>query len=225
MTDVFSAEQLSKLARPLDSHFISARNGGGDKSLKYIEGHDAIDQANSIFGYGKWGYEPLYCKQEVLIDPVTGEPVGIAYKAAVRLQVADCEPITDVGSQPVAAWNVTDVVMSRRKKGEQDKPIEEWEKASARRTIAESHEQAEKGSVTDGLKRCLRAYGEQFGNGLYDKDGSSVRMATSEQLKRIEAYCKSLQREQLTGELTYEEANQELKALVEEYNSRKQKSA
>lgn len=224
MNDVFTTEQLSKLAKPLDSHFISTRKGGGDKSLKYIEGHDSIDQANSIFGYGLWGYEPLYCKQEVLTDPITGEPVGIAYKAAVRLQVAGCEPITDVGSQPVASWNVTDVVLSRRKKGD-DKPIEEWEKMNARRTIAESHEQAEKGAVTDGLKRCLRAYGEQFGNGLYDKNGSSIRMATDEQLDRIAAYRKSLQLEQLAGELTYEEAHQELTGLVEEYTIRKNKSA
>ena len=31
----------------------------------------------------------------------------------------------------------------------------------------ESHEQAEKGAVTDAVKRALRTFGEQFGNGLY----------------------------------------------------------
>ncbi len=66
----------------------------------------------------------------------------------------------------MASWNVTDVVMGRRKK-EDTSPIQNWEKASAQRTIVEAHEHAEKGAVTDALKRALRTFGNQFGNSLY----------------------------------------------------------
>lgn len=34
----------------------------------------------------------------------------------------------------------------------------------------EAHETAIKGAVTDGLKRALRSFGDQFGNTLYDKE-------------------------------------------------------
>jgi DNA repair and recombination protein RAD52 len=220
MNDVFTAEQLSDLRKPLDQKLISSRKGSG-KKLQYIEGHVAIDQANRIFGHGRWGYETLCCEQHILLDPTTGEPVGVAYKAKVRLHVQGCEPVADVGSQPVAAWNVTDVVMGRRKEGD-NREIEEWEKVAARRTIAEAHEQAEKGAVTDAMKRCLRTYGEQFANGLYG-DGSKTqapKMATEEQRKRIKAYADTLGYED-PGELTQEDADQLLREWFAEYNDRK----
>lgn len=165
MTQVFDEQQIAMLDAPLDQRLISARSGGGSSSLKYIEGHDAIDQADRIFGYGNWAYRPLSCEQTVLIDPVDGTPLGVTYKARVELVVAGAiAPIVEVGSQPVASWNVADVLANNHKG---PTPIEEWERVKARRTIVDAHEMAEKGSVTDALKRCLRAYGNQFGNGLY----------------------------------------------------------
>jgi DNA repair and recombination protein RAD52 len=163
---IFTDEQKNLLDQKLDSRLISEREGGGNTTLKYVEGHDAIDQANRIFGYGNWSYRPLFCEQKVLTDPISGEAVGIAYKAQVELTVRDCNPIVEVGSQPVAAWNVRDTVLSRRKKGDTS-DIQQWEATRAARTIVESHEMAEKGAVTDALKRALRTFGNQFGNGLY----------------------------------------------------------
>jgi len=40
---------------------------------------------------------------------------------------------------------------------------------------AEAHETGVKGAVTDGLKRALRTFGNQFGNSLYDKDAEKPR--------------------------------------------------
>ncbi len=167
MEQVFDAKQIELLEQKLDPRLVSERVGGGNTKLKYIEGHDAIDQANRIFLPGNWSYRPLSCEQTVLLDPMTGEAVGVSYKAQVELVIRGCvAPLVEVGSQPVAAWNVNDAVMSRRKRGD-NKPVEEWERVSARRTIVESHEMAEKGAVTDALKRALRTFGDQFGNGLY----------------------------------------------------------
>lgn len=171
----YSQDQISELNKPLDQRLVSQRKGGSNRTLNYIEGHDAIDQANRIFGYGNWCYEPLSLDQVVLIDPIDGVAVGIEYRALVKLTVRGAVgPIVDVGSQPVATWSVEDQVMGRRindakynHKEVDEGPFTLLEKRNARAVIVESHEQAKKGAVTDALKRCLRAYGNQFGNGLY----------------------------------------------------------
>lgn len=170
---VFSEQQLSELNKPLDQRLVSKRKGGFGRMLSYIEGHDAIDQANRLFGYGNWCYHPLSVEQVVLLDPLSGEAVGIEYKAQVELTVRGAiGPIVDIGSQPVATWNVEDQIMQRRLKAANGGKVNEAaftliEKREARAVIVDSHEMAKKGSVTDALKRALRAYGNQFGNGLY----------------------------------------------------------
>jgi len=174
MQSPFDEKQLKELDKPLDKRFISDRKGASNRKLRYLEGHDAIDQADRIFGYGCWGYDILACEQTVIRDPFTGEAVGICYKAKVRLDVQDCLPVIEVGSQPVAVCSVEDYIMSKRRKEASEKnqdvddsPFNPFEISLARTIIMESHEQAEKGAVTDAVKRALRTFGEQFGNGLY----------------------------------------------------------
>jgi DNA repair and recombination protein RAD52 len=233
----FSEEALSELKKSLDKQLVRERKGGKGK-VKYLAGHTVIDQANRIFGFGNWAYEPLSVEQVVLLDPLTGEAVGIEYKAMVKLLVRGAvASIVDIGSQSVAAWNLEDQVMLRRindaerKHAEvvEDSPYTFLEKKQARAVIMEAHEAAKKGAVTDGLKRCLRAYGSQFGNELYGDTSNaqpSHRTATAEQVKRIGAYCQRLKREQPQGELTYEEADKLLRELVDAYNNtNKKKSA
>jgi recombination DNA repair RAD52 pathway protein len=112
MSEQLTDDQLKLLKQDLDPRFISNRKGGGNITLKYIEGHDAIDQANRIFGYGNWSYRPLSCEQCILRDPLTKDAVGIVYKAQVELMVRGCGgAIVEVGSQPVATWNVEDCIL------------------------------------------------------------------------------------------------------------------
>jgi DNA repair and recombination protein RAD52 len=167
MEQVFTANQIKELDKDLNPLLISERKGGGGSTLKHIEGHNAIDQANRLFGYGNWGYRVLSCKPVNLIDPSSGEAIGVTYEAEVELQVRDCMPVSDVGQQVCSVWNVRDVVMSRRKKDDKDGPVQEWEKVNAQRTIVDAHEVARKGAVTDAMKRALRTFGSQFANGLY----------------------------------------------------------
>ena len=166
MQSVFTEVEIKNLDQDLNPLLISERKGGGGSILKHIEGHNAIDQANRLFGYGNWGYKVISCKPVNLIDPMSGEAIGVTYEAEVELQVRDCIPVSDVGQQACSVWNVEDVVMSRRKKDD-DSPIQRWEKQNASRTIVDAHEVARKGAVTDAMKRCLRTFGSQFGNGLY----------------------------------------------------------
>jgi hypothetical protein len=174
MESPFNEKQLSELDKPLDKRFISDRKGASGRKLRYLEGHDAIDQADRLFGYGCWGYETLSCEQTIIRDILTGEAVGACYKAKVRLDVSGCIPVFEVGSQPVATASIEDHVMGKRRKEASEKnteiddsPFNPFEVSLARTIIMESHEQAEKGAVTDAVKRALRTFGEQFGNGLY----------------------------------------------------------
>lgn len=214
----FSQGQLNELDKPLDMRLISKRKGGFGKMLSYIEGHDAIDQANRIFGYANWCYRPLSVEQVVLLDPLSGEAVGIEYKSQVELTVRGAiGPIIDIGSQPVATWNVEDQIMQRRLKAANGGKVNESEftlieKREARAVIVEAHEQAKKGAVTDALKRALRAFGNQFGNGLYgdghvdlsEPEPTSRTVVNAVQTKQIAApsQTRSIEQDEALRELT-----------------------
>ncbi|MXZ91018.1 MAG: hypothetical protein F4Z05_06040 [Chloroflexi bacterium] len=142
---------VSALEQPLDPALVSRRDGRGNRSYDYIEGHTAIDEANRIFGYGGWGYElmgEVSLRRMERVDVRTGEvKVNYAYSAPVRVSVVGAPPRTDIGFHVV-----TD-----------DNP--------------EGHETAVKGAVTDGLKRALRSFGDRFGNGLYGDQPTSNNRA------------------------------------------------
>ena len=135
------------LGEPLDPEMVSRREGRGGKLYDYLEGHVVIDQANRIFGYGGWGYElvgDVTLRRVESVDSRTGEvKVASAYSAPVRVTVAGALPRTDVGVHPVAEDTV------------------------------DGHDTAMKAAVTDGLKRALRSFGVQFGNGFYGDQAPS----------------------------------------------------
>lgn len=148
MNSPFSPEQLAQLKEPLDPKRIKHRQGGGGMQLSYIKGHDAIDTANHIFGWGQWGYDIL----GVELQNISGEDgavIGSYYWARVRLTVAACIPITEEGVGPV-------------------------QEGRNPRAKIDAHDMARKGAVTDALKRALRCYGDQFGNSLYDTEHTST---------------------------------------------------
>ena len=130
-----------KLGEPLDEELVSYRKGRKGRTFAYLEGRAAIDQANRVFGFGGWGWEvtgPVELREVETVDQKTGETHRThAYAATVRVTVPGSSPRTDVGFHAVVEETV------------------------------EGHETAYKGCVTDALKRALRGYGEQFGNGLY----------------------------------------------------------
>ena len=138
---------VSALEQPLDPALVSHRQGRGNKSYDYIEGHTVIDQANRIFGFGGWGYElvgDVSLRRIEKVDVSTGQlRVTFAYSAPVRVSVNGAPSRTDIGFHIVA----------------EDTP--------------EGHDTACKGAVTDGLKRALRSFGDRFGNGLYGDQPST----------------------------------------------------
>ena len=143
-----------ELSQPLDPSLVSRRTGRKNRTYSYLEGHTAIAQANRIFGHGGWGYEVVggvNLRDAQMINAETGDVrTSHAYAAMVRVDVPGAPSRTDVGFHAVNGDDTSD-----------------------------DHETAYKGAVTDALKRALRSFGDQFGNGLY---GDPTKQNTSEEL-------------------------------------------
>ena len=139
--DGLSPVVTKALGEPLDPSLVSQRKGRGGRVFDYLEGHVVIAQANNIFAHGGWGYDivgDVTLREIETVDPKTGEVKrGQAYAAKVKVNVPGAPSRTDVGFHAVAEETV------------------------------EGHETAYKGAVTDALKRAMRSFGDQFGNGLY----------------------------------------------------------
>jgi len=152
-------EALDLLAQPLDRALVRERARDDGNVFAYLDRQVVIDQANRIFGFGRWGAEtlgePRYQAIEV-IDPVTGEVQALGiYTVSVRVTVTGCPPKTDVGSGFVTA-----------------------------RTL-EEHSNAAKAAVTDGMKRALSQFGEQFGHNLNERrSGSFASPAKLDELRQ-----------------------------------------
>jgi DNA recombination protein Rad52 len=138
-----SSRARGLLAKPLDRLIVAERESRDGRILRYLEGWAVINQANRIFGYDGWGAElvgEVGFRPIRLTEPETEAPLALGmYSAVVRVTVRGCVPRSDAGCSFVVA----------------DTP--------------ESHETAYKGAVTDAFKRALRFFGDQFGNGLYDR--------------------------------------------------------
>ena len=141
--DGLSPAVTNALGQPLNLALVSQRKGRAGRTYDYLEGHVVIDQANRIFGFGGWGYElagDVTLREIEHVDSKTGEVKRThVYSAPVRVTVAGALPRTDIGFHAVAVAEDN----------------------------ADGHETAIKGAVTDGMKRALRSFGVQFGNGFY----------------------------------------------------------
>ena len=137
-------EQTEALKQPLDDSRVAERAQSGNK-FKYLEGWDVIARANEIFGFDGWQRE---FTSEPSVQAVVSREINkngregweVAYICAYRVTVAD-QVVEDVGYGSGISYN----------------------------SPGDAHESAAKEAVTDALKRCLRSWGEQFGNSLYNK--------------------------------------------------------
>jgi recombination DNA repair RAD52 pathway protein len=132
----FTVEQLEQLDAPLDATLIKVRPDG----KKYLKGSTEFDNANRIFGYGKWGYKTISRTLQKVYD-LDDKVVGLYFYVEVELYVAGAMfPFHGDGGQGIVLYN------------------------------PQGYENASKGATTDAVKRALRHYGDQFGLCLYDED-------------------------------------------------------
>ncbi|MGJ0316994.1 Rad52/Rad22 family DNA repair protein [Aliarcobacter cryaerophilus] len=140
---MFDKKQLEILNQELDSSRIKTRDKG-NISLSYIEGHDVIETANKVFGFGNWSYS-ISKLEQVSQEQNQNQNHVICYKAIVQVLVHSENHTLDVSREDVGFGT------------------------GVAKTQADAHEGAAKEAVTDALKRAMRSFGNQFGNSLYDK--------------------------------------------------------
>jgi recombination DNA repair RAD52 pathway protein len=89
-TALFSPEQIAALAAPLDRAKVQTRSQAG-RSLAYLEGWQAIAEANRIFGFDGWQRETvaLRCvsQSERAIGRDNRPGWGVTYTARVRVTI------------------------------------------------------------------------------------------------------------------------------------------
>lgn len=140
---MFNDNQIKSLESEIDSNRIKTRSKG-NVSLSYLEGFSLIETANNVFGYGNWSYTITKLEQ-VSQEVNQNENTVVCYKAIVKLIAYDTSHSKDINREDVGFGT------------------------GIAKTLCDAHESGAKEAVTDGLKRALRSFGNQFGNSLYDK--------------------------------------------------------
>lgn len=148
----FSDKITKELQAPLHPSKVKTREQSG-RTLSYIEGWHAIDEANRIFGFDAWSRETVDIRM-VSEGPRTlksGKPAfGVSYVAKVRVIVEG------VIREGVGAGHGIDA------------------------DLGLAHESAIKEAETDAMKRALMTFGNPFGLALYDKTQANVGVDMSE---------------------------------------------
>lgn len=190
----FTPEQIAALKAPLVSSHVKQRSQAG-RSLSYIEGWHAIDEANRIFGFDRWDR-----KLENL--GVLGEPRQVegkwrvAYMATVRICVW-----VDAG---------TPIVRDGTGYG-----------SGIDKDLGQAHESAIKEAETDAMKRALMTFGNPFGLALYDKEQRNVVDEAPAEQDAEKAFYLSVCRETLKSKTsTYAEKVQWWNDSVQKQNRR-----
>lgn len=114
-----------------------------------MEGYDIIDTANLVFGFGCWGYE---VKEIIQVSEELNQNQNrvIGYRATISLRVHDASHKYSIVREDIGFGT------------------------GIAKDYANAYELSLKEAVTDGLKRVLRSFGNQFGNALYDKSMKNV---------------------------------------------------
>jgi DNA repair and recombination protein RAD52 len=145
---MFTDKQNQLLKYNLDGNRVKTRQQG-NISLAYLEGYDIIDTANFAFGFGNWSYH-VSTLEQVSEEINEKQNKVIGYKAIVAVTVYDVHHKSHITREDVGYGT------------------------GIARDYASAHESGGKEATTDGLKRALRTFGNQFGNALYDKSQKNV---------------------------------------------------
>jgi len=173
---MFNDKQLQILNSQLDSSRIKTRNKG-NISLSYIEGHSVIDTANKVFGFGNWDYS-ISKLDSVSQEMNQNQNHVVCYKATVQILVHNDIHTQDVSREDVGFGT------------------------GIAKTLADAHEGAAKEAVTDGLKRAMRSFGNQFGNSLYSKDKNHT--GNNQQYNNIQQSSSSYQQQNQPPQSPYQ---------------------
>jgi DNA repair and recombination protein RAD52 len=127
---------------------VSYRKGEGNKQLAYLEGHEVIGIANTIFGWDKWSSKPVSFTTDYA-ESTNGGKWNIGVACTVRVTVV----VVEDGAPP-------------REVCHEDLGYGTIDNAPGR---GKGMEKCRKEAVTDGLKRALRTFGSATGGCMYNK--------------------------------------------------------
>ncbi|KAI5962937.1 RAD52 [Candida pseudojiufengensis] len=134
-------EIQSKLSKVLGPEYIAFRPGGGGTQVQYIEGWKALNLANEIFGFNGWNSELISCEIDFFDTHGNSGKYSLGLSVVVRVTIKDGTYHEDIGYGYI-------------------------ENAKSK---AAAFEKCKKEAFTDGIKRCLRCFGNVLGNCLYEK--------------------------------------------------------
>jgi len=154
---VFSPEQITALAAPLDRAKVRQREQGRSQ-VSYLEGWQVIAEANRIFGFDGWQRETVALRCVNQIERTIGRDNrpgwGVTYTARVRISVSTAGQPALIREGCGAGHGIdTD--------------------------LGQAHESALKEAETDAMKRALMTFGNPFGLALYDKQQREVTGAAA----------------------------------------------
>ena len=143
----FTETQTTALNAPLSKAHVKKNPRGFD----YVEGWQAIAEANRIFGFDGWSRETIEMRQ--LAEPEQDQKQNwrVAYHCRCRVTVWDGEKYITRDGSGYGSGIVKDV--------------------------RDAHESAIKEAETDAMKRALMTFGNPFGLALYDKAQANVEAA------------------------------------------------
>jgi DNA recombination protein Rad52 len=156
-TTVFSPDQIAALSAPLDRAKVKQREQGRAK-VSYLEGWQAIAEANRIFGFDGWQRETIavqcVAERERTLGSSNRAGWGVTYTARVRICVG-----ADAASQVIREGSGAGHGIDA--------------------DLGQAHESALKEAETDAMKRALMTFGNPFGLALYDKQQREVTSSTA----------------------------------------------
>lgn len=132
---------LLQLDKVLGPEYVSFRPGGGGQKVSYIEGWRALNLANEIFGFNGWSLELIGLQVDYFDTHGNTGRILMGLLVVVRITIRDGTYHEDFGYGYIE--NAKNKAMA--------------------------FEKCKKEAFTDGLKRCLRCFGNVLGNCLYDR--------------------------------------------------------
>lgn len=144
-------ETIKILESDLSKDLVSWRDEPWAKTaIPYIKSFEVINQANKIFGFDGWSYRIVEMTETSKVETENnsgkrGHVIGVSAHISVTVLFADGRQVIreDIGYGTGIDYSS----MSE----------------------AKAYESAGKEAVSDGLKRALRTFGNQFANQLYDQ--------------------------------------------------------
>ena len=138
MIQLITQQQHEILLKGINAGRIAKRQGGGGRSLSYLEAWDVKAHLIRIFGFGEWSWDVL--SADLMFDQENSGKFHVAYKVIGQLRI-----------------HATGATYTEAAVGSATLPQR-----------GEAHDMAVKTAESDALKRAAINLGDQFGLSLYN---------------------------------------------------------